>query len=777
MKKSLFAFLLSWMAVFCYAQHSGSIKGRVIATDADLPGYSVILLSPVDSALVRGDYFSSETFSIPSEEFPVLLNVSSLGFRDTTLIVHSASDSIKIVLTVQPLEMGNVMVTARRPVFTATAERYSMHIAGSAASQSGSAADLLRKIARVKVGEHNEVSVLGRGEAVVLVDGRQLPGNRSLSSITSSEIERIAVIVNPSSKYDAGGKAVVEIITRRAQDKPWGAEITARLGKGDFWLGYAGAEATGRIGHFSLYGFYAYAPSKTLKTENMLRDYTATEFPQHIRNTMETTDRTKDHNFRFSADYRLSPRQNVGMQVSGQYSNIERNIADRNQLQTPVGSLPEDISSLQEGPLRRGFTSGTFYHSYRSDNDRFSITSLGDYSLYDINSSLHIHETGGQGSSYKENDETNGIDIFSLKSDLNFILPSKFTLETGLKLTLSRHNSTSRFLTGAEERLSDYHYREGIGAAYAILAKQYPRLRIEAGLRAEFSDRYARADAVIKDDRAANLFPSASLRYDIDDKWAVVSTYAAKITRPTFEDLNPAMIYLDSLSYSVGNPSLRPELHHTAELKLTYMGFASLGVSYTRAKDAFGWYLQQDAGNPSVTHATQKNIDRSDSWTVDLMLPYRNDHMTVYLATGVIFTRTDDRETNVVGLRQPMWYCYSGLDLDLPWKLKWNTNIGYYTKGVANIFIAEPMFRLDVGLQRRFYGDRINVSLLWNDIFRSAEIKSYATMNNRYLHYGFYDDQSFVQLSVSYRFRGQKNEYQSHSASERDIERIKGLNR
>lgn len=39
-------------------------------------------------------------------------------------------------------------------------------------------------------------------------------------------------------------------------------------------------------------------------------------------------------------------------------------------------------------------------------------------------------------------------------------------------------------------------------------------------------------------------------------------------------------------------------------------------------------------------------------------------------------------------LKHPMWYCYSGLDMNLPWNLKLNTNIGYYTKGVVNVFTA-----------------------------------------------------------------------------------------
>ena len=179
--------------------------------------------------------------------------------------------------------------------------------------------------------------------------------------------------------------------------------------------------------------------------------------------------------------------------------------------------------------------------------------------------------------------------------------------------------------------------------------------------------------------------------------------------------------------------------------------------------------------NPAVTCATQINVDHSDSYTVDLMLPYQNKTLTAYISTGLIYTTTHDSRLDGLDLKHPMWYCYSGLDMNLPWKLKLNANIGYYTKGVVNVFTAEPMFRMDAGISRRFLRDRLNVSLAWNDIFHSAKTSSYSSMDNRFLHYSFYNDQAFVQLSISFRINSLKNLFKSQSGAETEKERIKGL--
>ena len=451
-------------------------------------------------------------------------------------------------------------------------------------------------------------------------------------------------------------------------------------------------------------------------------------------------------------------------------------VNDINRLQHTPQDNPQVFRSDQQGKLRKEYTSGTFYHSYNSASDKLSWNTLLDYSLFDTDKRMNIDETNSSGQTFRTNDEQTHIDIFSGRTDAQIRLPRDFQLEPGAKFTFSRNNSNTRFGESGKEIPTGYNYREGVAALYLLASKQLARFKAEAGLRMEVSDMYAKTDGnTIQDEQRTDLFPSASLSYRFSKNWSLNATYAKKITRPTFQDLNPAITYVDELSYSQGNPLLVPETRNTVDLKLVYMGFASLGVSYTRSKNSFGWQVLQDAANPAVTCATQINVDRSDSYTVDLMLPYQNKNLTAYLSTGLIYTTTHDSRLDGVNLKHPMWYCYSGLDMNLPWKLKLNANIGYYTKGVVNVFTAEPMFRMDAGISRRFLRDRLNVSLAWNDIFHSAKTSSYSTMDNRSLHYSFYNDQSFVQLSVSFSLNGIRDSFKSRSAIESETERIKGL--
>lgn len=673
-------------------------------------------------------------------------------------------------------QIEEVAVTGRRSVLSSGAERFTVYADNPLLRECGSAVDMLRRIARVRVSEDGSVSVLGAGGAVVIVDGRQMPGDQSLESISSAEIHKINIITNPSARYDAEGKAVIEIVTRKAGGKPWSVELTARGGKGDWWRGYAGVEATAQIKGFSAYAFYGYTPSKTTFSEQLTRDYTATAEPRHISNTMETVNRNRLNNYRLSLEYRVSEQHNVGLQASGQYNTIAGRTDDRNLLSHPGITEPELIAAIHNTDHRKEYTSFTGWYGYRSKTDRFSLNALFDVSLFDVAKHVAIAENGPLGESEKQTNDGVGIDIFSGKVDMTWQLGAGFGLELGAKGTYSRNHSISGFTSALNATTTDYKYDEQVWAAYAILGWKSERWQLEAGLRGEVSDMFAKTDHVIRDDTGFNLFPSASANFDMTEKWSLRADYAAHITRPVFEDLNPAITYIDSLSYSQGNPSLLPELSHSVSLKVVFMGFASIGASYTGLRNQQAWYIEQDAANPAVTRGSQRNIDRSDVVTVDLMLPYQNDRLTVYLSTGIIHTITNDKYTGIVGLKHPMWYCYAGIDWNLPWKLKFDASLGYYTKGVANIFNVEPMFRMDAGLSRRFARDRLGISLMWSDVFRSARMKSYTTMNNRYLRYGFYDDQSFVQLSVSFRINSPRSSYNSRSFTTDDVERIKGKN-
>lgn len=782
MKSKIIFLVLALIPYLVNAQSIQRIAGRVLGENgSSTDGYSIILLSPKDSTLYKGDFFLDPDFSVETNQIPVLLKVSSFGYKDTVLFVQSASEQLQeIRLASQSYELNEVVVKASLSMFSMKSDRITLNVAGTALSESGSAVDVLQKAARVKVDETG-ISVLGVGNALIVVDGRELPGNQALEMLSSSEIQKVDIITNPSSKYDAKGKAVIEIRTKKARNQGFGAEVTGRMNKGEYWSPYIGTELSAKTSRLSLYGFYTFSPSKKYFTESYVRDYTQETSPLYGLVDIESVNKTSaNHRVRLSGDYSFSEKHKVGLQFSGQFldGNNTKNEISRtyNSTNTDVSPISE-LSSVQAIPFKRNFLTGTVYYAYQSSSTGLSLNTVLDKSRYDTDLNAQIQETGDLTMITKQNNVKTTIDVTSFKTDVSIPLPKGYKLEAGLKYSNIQNQSNTFFSSeGAIIRNIDYDYKENLGALYFLLSNQFGKLNAELGARIEVSDNYATTDVVVQDTTQWNIFPSLNLNYNIAENWDMNFSYAMKISRPTFQDLNPAIEYVDSLTYFQGNPTLVPEIRHALTLKLSYMKMMSLGVSYTRKNNLLAWYVEQDPMNPALTRITQKNIDKSDVLSIDVMLPYQNRWVSSYLSSGLIYTITNDKNSGVGNLKRPMWYAYSGFDFTLPYGFKLNTNIRYFTKGLENVFYFDPVFRMDAGIRKSFLSDKLTASIMWNDIFRTDDMNTYTTINNRYIGYHYYYDRSMVSFSLTYRFNSQKSKYQSRSSINDENRRIKNLN-
>lgn len=771
MKKKILTLLFSIVSVLSIAQ-SHTIMGNVLSSSEDnYCAYNVILLHTQDSSFYKGDFFMDSKFSIETAELPILVKITSMGFVDKLILVDKIQLNIPdIELEESATTLSEVVVNANIPPFSAKSDRLTMNVGNTVLSQSGTAVDVLQKAARVQIDNSGNVSVLGVGNALILVDGRMLPSNQALESISSSDIQKIDIITNPSAKYDASGKAVIEITTKKARNNGWGGEVTARIGKGNDWRKYIGTELSAKVNNLSLFASYAYAPAKREYSETYERNY-----PENISiwNDIETqTNMRNNHNFRLSTEYRLTDEHTVGVQLSGEVRDSQKDILNINNISENKDKTT--ITSIQDGTLNRNYLSGTAFYTFKPVSEKLLFNLLFDKSHFDTSDKIEINEND----LLKNNNTETNININSINADLEINLPNEYQLDLGGKFSdISNASSTLFGIKENENSFTDYKYSENIWAAYAMLSKKHEGFSFDGGVRMEFSKYFAQSNNEVLQGNESrfNLFPNLSIAYKLSKDWDISTGYAMKISRPTFQDINPAIIYIDTLSYFQGNPALIPEIHNKLNLKFTYKSYASLTFNYTRKSNMLGWYIDQDINNPAVTKATQKNIDKSDIYSIDLMLPYQNKLLTCYLATGVILTNTNDKMANIVDLNKPMWYAYSGVNANLPYKIKFGTNVRYFTKGVENIFYFDPVFRMDLSLQKTFCNDKLSTTLSWNDVFRSDKMNTYTTLNERYIRYNYYYDQSVVQLSISYRFRSAKTKYKSKSAIKSEERRIKGF--
>jgi hypothetical protein len=752
------------------------IRGVVsVADNKDIAGYNVLLLNYPDSTFYKGDFFSDNTFEIDVEEIklPLVMKISSFSCKDTLIYVDKNQlEFSDIVLKIESMDLPEIVVKQQIPIYATKKDRLTMNVRNTALNQAGTAVDVLQKAARVKV-DNNGISVLGVGKAIIIVDGVTQNSNQILESISSSDIEKIDIITNPSAKYDAAGKAVIEITRKKVKSGDWGGELNARLGKGKDWRKYFGTEFSTQIANFSLFAFYSLSPSKRRNKETYEYNYLDLAQEYFIVNDRQTMLNHKDnHNIRLALDYMVSAEHAVGIQFNGWMRDTRKNIYNTNNICKEQGI--SIFESIQDGYLESKNFSGTVYYSYLPKSKKNSFTFLYDKSTFNTDDITSIEEN----ELFKENDVKTTIEINAVKADWQMKLPDNWVFNAGGKYSYMLNLSTTK-LTKQGEKIKhvDYRYRENTGAGYILLSKQINRFSCEGGLRMEISDNVAKSNGenIRKTAPDPDFLPSLSVDYKLSEKWNLSTIYAMKISRPTFQDMNPAINYIDSLTYFQGNPELIPETHQSINFKISYKSYASIGFNYIRKNNMLAWYIEQDETTPIVTRATQKNIKQSDTYSIDIVVPYQNKWLIYNVATGFIITNSNDETTNSTQYKKNMWYLYSGIGVNLPYDIKIGADVRYFTKGLENIFYFDPVFRMDLNFRKTFLNNKLNLTLLWNDVFSSDKMNTYTTLGKRHILYNYYFDQSVVQLSLTYHFKVPKLKYKSKSGIETEKNRIKAL--
>lgn len=103
------------------------------------------------------------------------------------------------------------------------------------------------------------------------------------------------------------------------------------------------------------------------------------------------------------------------------------------------------------------------------------------------------------------------------------------------------------------------------------------------------------------------MFPTFNLNYQVNDSHALTLSYASRIDRPAYQDLNPFEYLLDELSYWKGNPFLTPQKNHKVALTYSHNRTA-ITASYSYMKD----YKAQITDTLSVNKVimTPRNIGK-----------------------------------------------------------------------------------------------------------------------------------------------------------------------
>ncbi|MDZ7757516.1 outer membrane beta-barrel family protein [Rhodohalobacter sp.] len=546
-----------------------------------------------------------------------------------------------ITLQVSLEEMDEVDVTARRPLFEQEIDRLVVNVQRSITSSGSSVLQVLEKSPGVQVNrQSNTLSMSGKTGVRVMINDKfvQLPIDavvQMLDGMSAANIEQIELITTPPARYDAEGDAGIIHIKMK--------EFTALGTTGTVGgnLGYNQAETLGgslnisrRGNKLALYLDYSIHYDRT--EENWINErFSLTDgFMGEVSSDNIRKPATGVQNARAGMEVQISNKTTVGLLLTG-YQRLwdTSDLSDNYARFSPTSSLSTEMSVRETNRWRQGIVNLSLDHEfdenktlnvdvdylyYKNDNPSFYENRFieGDHSLLNREEIDVTKETP--------------INIRVSKLDYRYVLSDAFTLETGVKGSLSEFSNkviVSDLIDNVwvenDTFTQDANLSEKTAAGY-LSGNWTPaeNLRINAGLRFEYTDRFLSTPETpgLVDVQDGYLFPSLFIQKNMKNEKSVGFSYARRITRPTFNDLAPFVFFVDPNTFLSGNSDLNPAISDALKLDYTQKQWlVSLQYSYTKNAIAPFQPVLNESTNEQ-TYSTQ-NLSYFRSYAINASFP------------------------------------------------------------------------------------------------------------------------------------------------------------
>jgi hypothetical protein len=197
-----------------------SIRGQLADKVSSQPlGFATIALRRLaDSTLLTGVASDAEgKFMLEAiEKGKYELQISSVGYESESIIIELNGDmeTGTFLLREKSVSLSEVIITGDRKKAENGGEKTTWLINQKMYDASNSGIDILGHIPGVGVDIMKNISLAGSQNILILVDGREREKN-FLNQLDALLIDKIEIINNPGSGYDAGISGVINIILKK----------------------------------------------------------------------------------------------------------------------------------------------------------------------------------------------------------------------------------------------------------------------------------------------------------------------------------------------------------------------------------------------------------------------------------------------------------------------------------------------------------------------------------------------------------------------------------
>lgn len=696
--------------------------------------------------------------------------ISMVGYEDIVLTVPADGNLGTIVLRPAAVALGEVTVNHLYPTTRLKDDAFVTRVENSILATSGSANEVLSQLPMVN-GENGKFRVFGVGEAVIYINNRKVRDSNEMSQLASSDIKEVRVITTPGVQYGSNVGAVIKIITKKPAGDGFSINASTQqkynkwyASDNDFGLKY-------RTGGLEVFGNGYFNFMKTHGTSDICQtNYGPVFIEEKSSNPSYST--SKNIAGKLGFNYLIGNNHSFGAYYQHIYNDFHVSSHYLDEI-FENGTLTESSKSYKKGQSK-GKPNHNANIYYTGSFGKFSIDADADYIWNKNRNENHTYERNLIGNDREVSTfSTFRTRLFAQKTSLSYYLPKG-------NVSIGEEYSDSRVST-------DYHNPQNIISSdftevkkrnlgvFAYVFHKLGPVRMTAGLRYEhvISDYYLNNLFVAGQSRTYNhLIPSLTLSYNRDELGLSLN-YTRMIDRPKYSMLSGNYNYISSISYSRGNPALKPATIDDVTLQASWKYFLAF-VSYTYYSNAMIQVNEPYPGDPRITVFTNINGRRRD---VLMLSVNASPTFGIYRLSLTAQLIKQWYRADFLGgpkaFNTPQfiinWRNFFSFPHD------WGAIVAFWCRGAGdsmNVKHTRALTEFDIQIYKKFLNKSLVVYLIGADIFNgmprhyelySGNIKMQSDMDNF---------KRSIRLTVRYNFNVTKSRYMGRGAGQSEKQRL-----
>ena len=653
-----------------------------------------------------------------------------------------------------------------------------------------SALEVLEKSPGVTVSNEGEISLKGKQGVRIMIDGKPTylsPADLAnvLKNLPASALDQIEIMTNPPARYEASGNSgIINIKTKKSLTEGFNGNITiggavSIFKRNDTWYGplrtNSSINLNYRQGKWNLFGNYNYNYREGKGFLDLTRRFFEKDGSLNSTSSSHSdfNFRNNNHTLKLGFDYYANKKNVFGVVVNG-FGFFGRPMSANEQTISRTDGSIESVLATSNINKNNFFNySANINYKHTFDSAGRELTADLDYIGYSNSAKTNLVTTvydpfgNNTGGLTLFGDIPGLINIYSAKTDYVHPLKNNFRFDAGFKLSYVHNDNEVKYerndngIWKPDDRSNHFVYRENINAGYVSLNKKWKKWSGQAGLRIE--NTIAKGKQVTNDSgftrNYTSLFPTMYVNYEASKNHSFTLSYGRRIERPNYQDLNPFIWFLDSLTYRQGNPYLLPQYANNFELRHTLKGRITTTINYTVTDDVISQLLKQNT-EKRITFLTPENVARFKNIGLAINAPFTPvKNWNVNLFVNVFNNRYQGVYFNsFTGNNDPIDLNYTSATVNVSntfsFKKGWSGEVsGFYRgKTIEQLTIAEPMYFLNLGAQKLVIKGKGTLRLNIRDPFHWQQFKGRTVYSDIDVRIHNRWDNRNITATFSYRF-------------------------